>query len=73
MPCPAWSGWTLTCLLYVRIAVEYLQPDEADRSIPPVHGDQEPTVIQSGTVGVGFRRWRVGHAVHASSSKLVLT
>jgi hypothetical protein len=42
-------------LLDVRIAVEYLQPDEADRRIPPVHGHQEPTVVESGTVGVGFR------------------
>lgn len=35
-------------LLDVRIAVEYLQPDEAEGRIPLVDGDPEPTVFESG-------------------------
>jgi hypothetical protein len=60
-------------LLDVRIAVEHLQPDEAEGRILPLHGDQESAVGESGAVGSGFRRWRVGHASHASSPKLLLT
>jgi len=60
-------------LLDVRIAVEYLQPDETEGPIPLVHGDQEPAVGESGAVGIGLRRWRVGHAVHPSCAELLLT
>lgn len=56
-------------LLDMGTAVEHLEPDEAEGRIPLVHGDQEPAVFQSGAVGVGFRRWRVGYSVHAGSSK----
>ena len=35
-------------LLDVGIAVEYLQPDEAEGRIPLVDGDQEPAVVESG-------------------------
>ena len=56
-------------LLDMGTAVEHLQPDEAEGRIPLVHGDQEPAVFQSRAVGVGFRCWRVGYAVHADSSK----
>lgn len=56
-------------LLDMGIAVEYLQPDEADGRIPFVYGDQESPVLECGAVGAGFRRWRVGYAVHAGSSK----
>jgi len=53
-------------LLDVRIAVEHLEPDEGERSISPVHGDQEPAVGESGPVGVRFLRWRVRRAVYGS-------
>jgi len=56
-------------LLDMGTAVEHLQPDEAEGRILLVHGDQEPAAFQSRAVGVGFRRWRVGYAVHASSPK----
>jgi hypothetical protein len=56
-------------LLDMGIAVEYLQADEAESRIPLVHGDQESAVLESRAVDVGFRRWRVGYAVHAGSSK----
>ncbi len=56
-------------LLDMGTAVDHLQPDEAEGRILLVHGDQEPAVFQSRPVGVGFRRWRVGYAAHAGSSK----
>jgi hypothetical protein len=56
-------------LLDMGAAVEHLQPDEADGRILLVNGDQEPAVFQSRAVGVGFRRWRVGYAAQAGSSK----
>ena len=56
-------------LLDVGIAVEHLQPDEPEGRVPLVYGNQEQTVLESRAVSVRFRRWSVGYAVHASSSK----
>ena len=56
-------------LLDMGIAVEHLQPNEADGRILLVHGDQEPAAFQGRAVGVGFRRRRVGYAVQAGGSE----
>jgi hypothetical protein len=59
-------------LLNVRIAIEHLQPDEADRPIPRIHRDQEPAVIEGGAVDVRSGRRRAGNAVHTRRPELLL-